>query len=265
MKMKWARMLSPRSTFGATAHNHLLIVIPPRKCLKSRMADSPTHILLHIPRLSRYRLCANLFANKAFLVAGSMVEAVFSDTAWHSEPLVDQDSIHDLPVLGTLKVHVPLASGSKKWPCYTYDDIDHPAEWTIIWPLGSHSFTIDHDITVIDIHDIDVRPPVPDVQAVPALFFDRDGTPESDVDSASVETSDSRAPLDSTKRERMDVMQDKSPRFLSVDWLGVSLLPGISVMDRGRPVRKSSAACWPGVGRTHPSEALEEWRPRKEF
>jgi hypothetical protein len=196
-----------------------------------------------------------------------MMEAMFSDPAWHSEPLLDEDGepTSDVPVLGTLKIHVPL--DTKKWPCYTYDDIDDPAEWTMLWPLGSYSFTIDHDIPAVDVQDIDDQPPVPDVKAVPGLTFDREGTPDSDHDLDSVSSEvESRPSLDPSFRECMDVVQDKnSPRLSSVDWLGVSLLPGVSVMDRGRPVRKSSAACWPGVGRTHPSEALEEWRPRKEF
>lgn len=192
---------------------------------------------------------------------------MFSDPAWHSEPLLDQESTQDPTIPGVLKVHVPSTPESKKWPCYAFDDIDDPADWTIIWPLGSHTFTIDHDIGVINVRDIDNKASSPDLQAVPGLLFDREGTPESDADSVSVGTTESKPLLilDPSKRERMDVVHDKSPRYPSVDWLGVSLLPGVSVMDRGRPVRKSSAACWPGVGRTHPSEALEEWRPKKEY
>lgn len=184
------------------------------------------------------------------------MEAMFSDSAWHSEPSLDQAAACEAHVSGTLKVHV--SSDSKQWPCYTYDDVDDPTEWTILWPLGSHFFAIDHDTIVIEI--------APDYRSVPELSFDRELTPESDADfdSVSVEI-ESNPLLDLSKRERMDVEHDKSSTFASVDWLGVSLLPGISVMDRGRPVRKSSAACWPGVGRTHPSEALEEWRPRKEY
>jgi hypothetical protein len=34
----------------------------------------------------------------------------------------------------------------------------------------------------------------------------------------------------------------------------------LSIMDRGRPVRKSSGACWPGVGREKGTEPAEEWR-----
>lgn len=196
-----------------------------------------------------------------------MVEAIFSDPAWHTEPVLDEEHPQDPTISGALKVHVPSIAESRKWPCYTYDNFDDPADWTIAWPLGSHSFTIDHDIAVVDTRDIDNQESVPELQAIPGLSFDREGTPESDTDSVSLKTTESKSFLvrDPSKRERMDVVQDKSARFSSVDWLGVSLLPGVSVMDRGRPVRKSSAACWPGVGRTHPSEALEEWRPRKEF
>ncbi|TLD36351.1 Rho1 guanine nucleotide exchange factor 1 [Venturia nashicola] len=196
----------------------------------------------------------------------SMVEAIFSDTAWHTEPFLDEDTTRDPNVSGALKIHVPSVTESKTWPFYTYDNIDDPADWTVTWPLGSHSFTVDHDIAVVDTCDIDDQASVPELQAIPGLSFDREGTPESDADSVSLKTTESKSflVLDPSKRERMDVVQDKSPRLSSVDWLGVSLLPGVSVMDRGRPVRKSSAACWPGVGRTYPSEALEEWRPRKE-
>lgn len=195
------------------------------------------------------------------------MESIFSDPAWHSEPCLDEESTQDPTTPGVLKVHVPSTAESKKWPYYTYDNIDDPADWTITWPLGSHSFTIDHDIAVVDTRDIDGQASVPGLQAVPGLSFDREDTPESDADCVSIKTTDSKPVLvlDPSKRPIMDVVQQESPRFSSVDWLGVSLLPGVSVMDRGRPVRKSSAACWPGVGRTHPSEALEEWRPRKEY
>jgi hypothetical protein len=42
---------------------------------------------------------------------------------------------------------------------------------------------------------------------------------------------------------------------------GPFILPlSVPMMDRGRPVRKSSAACWPGIGRTRGSQGLDEWR-----
>lgn len=37
-----------------------------------------------------------------------------------------------------------------------------------------------------------------------------------------------------------------------------------SVMDRGRPVRKSSGACWPGVGRELGTKPAEEWQIKKD-
>ena len=38
----------------------------------------------------------------------------------------------------------------------------------------------------------------------------------------------------------------------------------LSIMDRGRPVRKSSASCWPGVGRELGTKPAEEWKRDKE-
>jgi hypothetical protein len=37
-----------------------------------------------------------------------------------------------------------------------------------------------------------------------------------------------------------------------------------SIMDRGRPVRKSSGACWPGVGRELGTRPAEEWQIKKD-
>jgi hypothetical protein len=163
---------------------------------------------------------------------------------------------------------VPPSSSPKGWPSFRIHVEDNPTEWTVTWGLGPHTFSIDDDMMVFDVRDPAFKPYDPDLKSVPELSFDREPTPESDIDFDSISfNAESKALLDPSRRPKMDIERESGSKASSSDWfsVGFGFLPGVSVMDRGRPVRKSSAACWPGVGRTHPSEPLEEWRPRKEY
>jgi len=191
-----------------------------------------------------------------------------SDTETSSSLTVDDDALSwgpDAAFWGTR--NVAIASTVQDWPFIHADDEENPTEWTVTWHLGSHSFTIDEDM-VFDVHDPKNKISDPDLRTIPELYFDREGTPASDIDLESINIDlETGVLLDPSHREKMDVEHDRGSKTSYKDWLGLGLgFPDtVSVMDRGRPVRKSSAACWPGVGRTYPSEPLEEWRPRKDY
>lgn len=171
-----------------------------------------------------------------------------------------------------------LSAGCRKWPAtyVKHDERQQPYEWTVHWSSGTHQFTIADDDA----------PPVLSVSPHLAFFdHDEDSSPttvtsitnetpaDREIYSATrLPTSPTAASLFSSTPDAIPPLNiDKLPRSSTIrnhyhhhasriSSCSSTASSSLSIMDRGRPVRKSSAACWPGVGRTHGSQPAEEWK-----